>query len=81
MLETSFVFPMTVCGVEYQFDRMKLTVYYTSDVRIDFREMVKALFAVLKTRVWMKKTNQSRPFVPRRFATMQLATGLQFPPY
>lgn len=45
--------PMEVCDAEWQWDRRKLTFYYTSDARVDFRELVRELFRVYKTRVWM----------------------------
>ncbi|KAK4056980.1 hypothetical protein OIO90_001880 [Microbotryomycetes sp. JL221] len=45
--------PMEVCDAEWQWDRRKLTFYYTADQRVDFRELVRELFRVYKTRVWM----------------------------
>jgi cell fate regulator YaaT (PSP1 superfamily) len=45
--------PMEVCDAEWQWDRRKLTFYYTADTRVDFRELVRELFRVYKTRVWM----------------------------
>jgi cell fate regulator YaaT (PSP1 superfamily) len=39
--------PMTVLGTEYQFDRRRLTVYFLSHRRIDFRELAKDLFSLL----------------------------------
>jgi cell fate regulator YaaT (PSP1 superfamily) len=70
--------PMKISEVEFQFDRQKLTIFYTSDTRIDFREIVRELFSTFKTRIWMKKTNQSAPFLPKRFASLSLTTGVQF---
>ncbi|KAG0670957.1 hypothetical protein C6P42_003725 [Pichia californica] len=46
---------MTVCDAEYQWDMKKLTFYYNSDLRIDFRDLVKELFRVYKIRIWMSK--------------------------
>ncbi len=66
---------MKVTGVDYQFDGTKLTLYYTSDVRVDYRELVRDLFAKFHTRIWMKKTNQCKTFVPHQFATQALTTG------
>ena len=34
-------------------DRRKLTFYFLADNRIDFREVVRELFKVYKTRIWM----------------------------
>eukprot|EP01034_Spumella_vulgaris_P024511 gene24511-30865_t len=70
---------MTVVDAEYQFDRNKLTIYYDSTIRIDFRELVRDLFAAYKTRIWVKKYNV-RHFYPKQYAIMALATGVQFNP-
>jgi hypothetical protein len=45
--------PMEVVDAEYQWDRRKLTFYFVSDRRIDFRELVRELFKIYKTRIWM----------------------------
>lgn len=39
--------------VEYTFDRTKLFIYYTAETRIDFRNLVKDLGHILKTRIQM----------------------------
>ncbi|KAM0756221.1 PSP1-domain-containing protein [Meredithblackwellia eburnea MCA 4105] len=44
---------MEVCDAEWQWDRRKLTFYYTSGNRVDFRELVRELFRLYKTRIWM----------------------------
>ncbi|MDR2676743.1 MAG: stage 0 sporulation protein [Endomicrobium sp.] len=44
---------MKLTCVQYTFDRSKLFIYYTSEIRIDFREFVKDLGRVLKTRIQM----------------------------
>ncbi len=46
--------PLTVIDVEFQFDRAKYTVYYCSDGRVDFRELVRELVNKFKIRVWMQ---------------------------
>jgi len=46
-------FPMEVVEAEYQWDRRKLTFYFVADRRIDFRELVRELFRLYKTRIWM----------------------------
>lgn len=71
---------MTVVDVEYQFDRHKITIYYDSPVRIDFRELVRDLFSSFKARIWMKKINQFQAPDIKHFAAMALATGVQFTP-
>ncbi|CDK24801.1 unnamed protein product [Kuraishia capsulata CBS 1993] len=48
---------MQVVDAEYQWDRRKLTFYYCADHRIDFRDLVKELFRIYKTRIWMCAVN------------------------
>lgn len=45
--------PMSVVAAEMQWDRRKLTFYYTATQRVDFRDLVKELFRLYKTRIWM----------------------------
>lgn len=45
--------PMEIVDAEYQWDRRKLTFYFVADRRIDFRELVRELFKIYKTRIWM----------------------------
>jgi cell fate regulator YaaT (PSP1 superfamily) len=45
--------PMEIVDAEYQWDRNKLTFYFKSESRIDFRELVRELFRIYKTRIWM----------------------------
>ena len=42
--------PMKLIDAEYKYDGSKLIFYFTADGRIDFRELVKDLAAVFKTR-------------------------------
>ena len=44
---------MKLTSVEFTFDRNKLFVYYTAEGRIDFRELIKDLGYLLKTRIQM----------------------------
>ncbi|KAI9015671.1 PSP1 C-terminal conserved region-domain-containing protein [Phycomyces nitens] len=44
---------MEVVNAEYQWDRRKLTFYFVAEQRIDFRELVRELFKIYKTRIWM----------------------------
>lgn len=46
---------MKLVDVEFQFDRKKVTFYFTSDRRVDFRELVKDLAAKYKTRIEMRQ--------------------------
>lgn len=34
-------------------DRRKLTFYFVAEKRVDFRELVRELFKLYKTRIWM----------------------------
>jgi len=49
---------MTVVDAEYQFDRNKLTFFFEAEGRIDFRELVRDLFSIYKTRIWMQQVNK-----------------------
>ncbi|KAI8884404.1 PSP1-domain-containing protein [Backusella circina FSU 941] len=44
---------MQVVDAEYQWDRRKLTFYFIAERRVDFRELVRELFKLYKTRIWM----------------------------
>ena len=47
--------PMKLVGVEQTFDGNKIIFYFTADGRIDFRELVKALAAVFRTRIELRQ--------------------------
>ena len=44
---------MKLTCVQYTFDRAKLFIYYTAETRVDFRELIKDLGHILKTRIQM----------------------------
>ncbi len=46
---------MKLIDVEYTFDSSKLLFYFTADSRIDFRELVKDLASVYKTRIELRQ--------------------------
>ena len=46
---------MTLTEVEYAFDNSKLLFYFTADGRIDFRELVKDLASIYKTRIELRQ--------------------------
>ena len=46
---------MKLVDAEYTFDNNKLLFYFTADGRIDFRELVKDLAAVFRTRIEMRQ--------------------------
>lgn len=50
-----FELPMKLIEAEYKYDGTKLTFYFSSEKRIDFRELVKALAAIFKTRIEMRQ--------------------------
>ena len=46
---------MTLVEVEYKFDNSKMLFYFTADGRIDFRELVKDLASIYKTRIELRQ--------------------------
>lgn len=46
---------MSLVTVERQFDRNKITFYFTADKRVDFRKLVKDLAAVFRTRIELRQ--------------------------
>lgn len=46
---------MKLIEVEYAFDRNKILFYFTADGRVDFRELVKDLAAVFRTRIELRQ--------------------------
>lgn len=46
---------MKLVDVEYTFDRSKVIFYFTSDGRVDFRELVKDLASVFRTRIELRQ--------------------------
>ena len=46
---------MKVSDTEWQWDKRKLTVYFTAEQRIDFRDLVRDLAAVLHTRIELRQ--------------------------
>lgn len=51
--------PMSVVDAEYQYDRNKLTFFFQAEGRIDFRELVRDLFSMYKTRIWMEQIDKN----------------------
>lgn len=47
--------PMKLIEAEYKYDGSKLTFYFSSEKRIDFRELVKSLASIFKTRIEMRQ--------------------------
>ncbi|RNF08643.1 putative cell cycle sequence binding phosphoprotein (RBP45) [Trypanosoma conorhini] len=46
--------PMLIVDAEYQFDMKKLTFYYQSQQRLDFRTLVRDLYKTFRARIWME---------------------------
>ena len=46
---------MNLTDVEFKFDNSKILFYFTADGRIDFRELVKDLAAIYKTRIELRQ--------------------------
>ncbi len=46
---------MKLVDVEYTFDRSKILFYFTADGRIDFRDLVKNLASIFKTRIELRQ--------------------------
>lgn len=47
--------PMKLVDVEYTFDANKIIFYFTADGRIDFRELVKDLASIFRTRIELRQ--------------------------
>jgi cell fate regulator YaaT (PSP1 superfamily) len=47
--------PMKVSDAEWQWDRRKLTIYFTADQRVDFRALVRDLAAIFRTRIELRQ--------------------------
>src|SRR5437763_14267023 len=46
---------MKLSDAEWQWDRKKLTLYFTADKRVDFRTLVRELAATFRTRIELKQ--------------------------
>jgi cell fate regulator YaaT (PSP1 superfamily) len=47
--------PMKLVDAEYQFDRSKITFYFTAEQRVDFRALVRDLASHFKTRIELRQ--------------------------
>jgi cell fate regulator YaaT (PSP1 superfamily) len=52
---TQYNLKMKVSEAEWQFDRNKLTIYFTAERRVDFRELVRDLARTFRTRIELKQ--------------------------
>jgi hypothetical protein len=48
--------PLTVVHASFQFDRKKLTFFYDSDERVDFRRLLTEMYNKFRCRIWMERT-------------------------
>jgi len=51
-------FEMNLVDVEYQFDGNKLTFFFMSETRVDFRDFVKVLARIFRTRIELRQINE-----------------------
>ncbi|KAI5956070.1 hypothetical protein KGF57_003556 [Candida theae] len=72
---TQDLLQMKLIDAEYQFDRKKLIFYYSTSKRIDFRDLVRELFRIYKTRIWMCAVT-GVPFKASRTSLSPLSTGV-----
>ncbi len=56
-LAQDFEINMKIVDAEWQFDRQKLTIFFTAPERVDFRELVKELARSFKTRIELRQIN------------------------
>ena len=54
-LVTKHQLSMKVTEAEWQFDRNRLTVYFTAEKRVDFRQLLRALASKFKARIQLKQ--------------------------
>src|SRR5262245_27040902 len=47
--------PMKLIGAEYAFDGTRLTLYFTAEGRVDFRELVRELAGMFRTRIDLRQ--------------------------
>lgn len=67
-LVAQFNLDMKVTEAEWQLDRQRLTIYFTAPQRIDFRELVKELARIFKTRIELRQ-------ISTREETKRMGTG------
>lgn len=50
-----FTLDMKITDAEWQFDRHRLTIFFTAPARVDFRDLVKEMARVFKTRIELRQ--------------------------
>ncbi|MGI6157495.1 MAG: PSP1 domain-containing protein [Saccharofermentanales bacterium] len=51
----AFGLEMSLVNVEYRFDNRKITFFFTADGRVDFRELVRDLASIFRTRIELRQ--------------------------
>lgn len=51
----SFALPMKLVDAEWQFDHHRITFFFTADGRVDFRELVRDLASIFRTRIELRQ--------------------------
>ena len=54
-LVAKFNLPMKVVGAEYNYDGTRLTFFFTAEQRVDFRELVRELAHIFRTRIELRQ--------------------------
>ena len=68
---------MKLVNVEYTFDGGKILFYFTADGRVDFRELVKDLASVFRTRIELRQIGVRRSKNARRLRHLRQTVLLQ----
>ncbi len=77
LARTVYNLKMSIRGVAFQIDGTKLTVFYMSDERVDFRSFVNELFGIYHVRIWMQKVSPKDMLIdPYSAVSQSLATGV-----
>lgn len=63
----SYNLSIVVVDAEFQWDRLKLTLFFEAENRVDFRELVRGLFKIYHVRIMMRRikegTRSTLPYV------------------
>ena len=70
-----FRLPMNIYGVEYQLDGKKVSVFYTSETRVDYKALVRELHNYCQVHIWIRRTHPGVQFNPNPLFTEALITG------
>lgn len=54
-LAAKFNLPMKIVGAEYNYDGTRLTFFFTAEQRVDFRELVRELAHIFRTRIELRQ--------------------------